>query len=87
MALGKTVRELLDSLDSEELSEWIAYDQRWPLPDSWWQTARLARTIMAASGNYKKVPEEKIFIPSIKKAEQTQADMLNELMKLNQPQG
>ena len=42
---------------------------------------------MAASGNYKKVPEEKIFIPSMKKAEQTQADMLNELMKLNQPQG
>lgn len=42
---------------------------------------------MASSGNYKKVPEEKVFIPAAKKAEQTQAEMLNELMKLNQPQG
>jgi len=87
LALGKTVRELLDSLDSEELSEWIAYDQRWPLPDSWWQTARLARTIMAASGNYKRLPEEKVFIPAVKTARQTQEEMLNELMKLQKPQG
>jgi hypothetical protein len=42
---------------------------------------------MAASGNYKKLPEEDVFIPASKKAEQTQAQMLNELMKLQRPQG
>lgn len=37
---------------------------------------------MAASGNYKRLPDEKVFIPSSKSAEQTQAEMLAELAKL-----
>lgn len=77
-----TVKRLLSEIDSEELSEWYAYDQRWPLPDGWWQTARVCRTIMAASGNYKRVPEEKVFIPSSVRPHQTQEEMFAELAKL-----
>jgi hypothetical protein len=77
-----TVKRLLTECDSAELSEWYAYDQRWPLPDSWWQTARLCRTVMAASGNYKRVPEENIFIPSQAKPHQTPDEMFAELQKL-----
>lgn len=74
-------------MDSKEIAEWYAYDQRWPLPDPWGQTARLCRVIMASSGNYKKhdIPEEAVFIPTVVKAEQTENQILNELMKLNTP--
>jgi hypothetical protein len=77
-----TVKRLLTEIDSEELSEWFAYDQRWPLPDHWWQTARICRTIMAASGNYKRLPEEDIFVPAAMKPHQTPEQMFAELSKL-----
>ena len=82
-----SVRRLLEEVDSKELAEWYAFDQRWPLTDSWWQTARICRTIMAASGNYKKndIPEESVFIPIAVKPEQTQNQILAELMKLDTP--
>ena len=80
-----TVKRLLKEADSEELAEWFAYDQRWPISDGWQQTARLCRTIMAASGNYKRVPEESVFIPSAVRPEQSQDQILGELMKLSQP--
>lgn len=81
-----TVKQLLESLDSDELSEWYAYDQRWPLPDQWLQTARLCRIVMAASGNYKRhdIPEESVFIPTVVKPYQTNDQMLAELQKLTQ---
>jgi hypothetical protein len=81
-----TVRQLLANTDSEELSEWYAYDQRWPLPDPWQQTARLCRIVMASSGNYKKydIPKEEVFIPSSHKPGQTPDQMIAELMKLKQ---
>jgi predicted phosphoadenosine phosphosulfate sulfurtransferase len=55
-----SVRRLLQEVDSKEIAEWYAFDQRWPLPDPWGQTARLCRVIMASSGNYKKndIPDE-----------------------------
>lgn len=79
-----TVKRLLNEIDSEEIAEWWAYDQRWPLPDPWQQTARMCRIIMCASGNYKRhdIPDEKAFIPSVVKGGQSQAEMLSELMKL-----
>ena len=77
-----TVKRLLSEIDSEELSEWYAYDQRWPIPDQWWMTARICRTIMAASGNYKRLPEEEAFIPSTVRPHQTQEQMIAELKKL-----
>lgn len=79
---GMTVKEMLARMDSDEISEWQAFDQRWPLPDPWWQTARLCRTIMAASGNYKRLPEEHVLIPSAIKPEQSQDQIIAELMKL-----
>ncbi len=87
MALGRSVRELLETVDSQELSEWFAYQQRWPLGNGWQQTARICRTIMAASGNYKRVPDEDVFIPAQKRPKQSHESMLTELMKLKQPQG
>lgn len=77
-----TVKRLLSEVDSEEISEWYAYDQRWPLPDHWWQTARICRTIMAASGHYKNLPDERKFIPAQVAPQQTQAEMWAELAKL-----
>jgi hypothetical protein len=39
---------------------------------------------MAASGNYKRVPEEDVFIPASMKPHQTPEQMAAELMKLTQ---
>lgn len=44
--LGKTVRQLLSELDSEELSEWLAYDQLEPLPDAHWDSGMMASTVV-----------------------------------------
>lgn len=87
--MGKTVRELLETVDSDEIAEWYAYDQRWPISDGWQQTARICRVIMAASGNYKKndVPDESAFIPASHKPSQTKEQMFAELSKLIKPQG
>ena len=82
-----SVKRLLQEVDSKEIAEWYAFDQRWPLPDPWGQTARLCRVIMASSGNYKKhdLPDESAFIPTAVKPEQTQSQIMSELMKLNTP--
>ena len=77
--LGMSVKRLLTEVNSQELSEWWAYHRIYPLPDPWRQTARLCRTVMAASGNYKNLPDEERFIPG---QVQTQASMLAELAKL-----
>lgn len=79
---GMTVKEMLARMDSEELTEWQEYDKRWPLPDSWWQTARVMRTIMAASGNYKRLPDESKLIPSAIRPEQSQESIVAEFSKL-----
>ena len=85
LALGRTVKELLASIDSDELSEWAAFDQIYPLPNHWLMTARICRTIMAASGNYKRVPDEEVFIPAARRKPQTQEQMMAELAKLVAP--
>ena len=36
--MKKTVAELGRDADSAELSEWVAFDRIWPLPDPWLQT-------------------------------------------------
>lgn len=79
LALGKTVKEMLSQMDSRELTEWWAFHRLYPLPDPWRQTARICRTVMASSGNYKNVPDEERFIPG---QQQTQASMFQELSKL-----
>lgn len=88
LALGRSVKELLETVDSEEIAEWYAFDQIYPLPNEWQQTARICRTIMASSGNFKRVPDEEVFIPAARKKPQTQEQMMAELSKLvNLPQG
>jgi hypothetical protein len=84
-----TVKRLLAETDSQELAEWWAFDQRWPLPDHWQQTARLCRIVMCASGNYKKndIPDEGVFIPATRKLEQTQDQIIAELLKLQRKPG
>jgi hypothetical protein len=81
-----TVKEMLSRIDSRELAEWYAYDQRWPLPDPWQQTARLCRVVMASSGQYKKgsVPDEIAFMPVTVRPEQSASQIVSELMKLQQ---
>ena len=79
--LGMSVKRLLEEVDSRELSEWWAYHRIHPLPDSWKQSARICRTIMAASGNYKRIPDEEEFIPGQR---QSHESMLRELSKLTQ---
>ena len=80
---------MLSQVDSEELAEWFAYDQRWPLPDSWQETARLCRIVMCASANYKShsIPDEQAFIPAAVKPEQSQDQIVAELMKLTRQPG
>lgn len=80
---------MLAEVDSEEIAEWYAYDQRWPLPDSWQETARLCRIVMCASGNYKShsIPEERVFIPSAVRPEQSEEQIVAELMKLTRKPG
>lgn len=82
-----SVKRLLKEVDSEEMTMWQAYDQRWPLPDPWAETARICRIIMCSSGNYRKhdIPDETAFMPIAVKPEQTNNQMLNELMKLAAP--
>lgn len=82
-----SVKRLLKEVDSEEIAEWYAYDQRHPLPDQWAQTARICRIIMASSGNYKRhdIPDESAFMPIVVKPEQTEVEIANELMKLTRP--
>jgi hypothetical protein len=84
-----SVKRLLQEVDSEEMTMWQAYDQRWPLPDSWAETARLCRVVMASSGNFRRhdLPDESIFIPAVRKPEQTEQQLMNEFMKLNAPIG
>lgn len=77
-----TVKRLLSEIDSEEIAEWYAYDKRFPLPDHWQQTARICRVVMAASGNYKRVPDESAFIPTSVKPRQSEEQMFAELQKL-----
>lgn len=84
-----TVKRLLAEVDSQEIAEWYAYDQRWPISDGWQQTARICRIIMASSGNYKRndIPDEAAFIPASRRAEQSEQQIIAELMKLAKKPG
>lgn len=77
-----SVGRLLVEVDSEELAEWYAYHQRWPLDDGWQQTARICRVVCAASGNFKRVPKEADFIPTAVAPAQSSQEMASELAKL-----
>lgn len=50
----RSVRELEAHMDSNELTEWIAYSQVEPFPDSWMQTGVVASTIANSNSSKKK---------------------------------
>jgi len=64
------VREVLD-WPSSLISEWLAYDQVEPLPDSWWQMGMLASIMCQAWGGKKAQPND--FIPRVKTARKRQS--------------
>jgi hypothetical protein len=79
--LGRTRRELLESIDSDELSEWIAFDWIEPLPDPWAigaQQAALFANAHSAKGS--RTYRASDFIPK-RRAEMTPAQ-IRAIMKM-----
>ena len=64
--MHRTVRELEQSIDSREVSEWMAYNLLDPIPDSNWQTGLLASLMVNLWSKTRSKPED--FIPRAKKA-------------------
>lgn len=59
-----TVRQLCDTMDSRELSEWMAVHRFYmPLPDSWHQTGVLAASTLAPYSPRGKAPKASDFVP------------------------
>jgi len=70
LARGVSVDELLDTTDSLELAEWIAYWQLEPFGDDWEQTATVCETIAFAHGATK--ADRDIWRPTRKRGIQEQ---------------
>jgi hypothetical protein len=64
LALGRTVWELERSMDSAEVSEWMAYNQLDPLPDQAWQTGLICSTMVNLWSKGKTKPDD--FIPRVR---------------------
>ncbi len=71
VALHKDVREVL-GWPSSLISEWMAYDQMEPFPDSWWQMGMLATIMCGAWGGKKTRPED--FIPRVRTRRRRQTE-------------
>jgi hypothetical protein len=63
LALGRDVREI-ELWPSRLISEWMAYSQIDPIPDSNWQTGLIASTMCNLWSKSKTKPED--FIPRIR---------------------
>lgn len=61
LALGRSVKELLATVDSEELMWWAAYYIHEPWGQEWMQSAKIA-TVVAWSAGAKDV-DERTFLP------------------------
>jgi hypothetical protein len=60
--LHMTARELGERMDSQEFSEWIAFDRYYsPLPDPWRETSLVATSILAPHCKEKIKPDA--FVP------------------------
>lgn len=71
-----TVRELLERIDSAELSEWLAYDRIDPFDDGYWQAGMIAATVANAMGSGKRTYRPADFMPRpARQREQTPAEM------------
>lgn len=45
LTMGRTCEEIGESMSAEELTDWIALDRVWPLPDPWRQAGTIAAVI------------------------------------------
>lgn len=79
LALGRSHRELLETVDAAELAEWEAFWHIEPWGDEWRQVARLATALCTAWGC--KNLEEEMLMPSHRKPPQTPEQMMAELAK------
>jgi hypothetical protein len=80
--LGMTVRELSRRMDSQELSEWVAFTRYYhALPDPWQQTGLLTSAVLAPYSEKGKAPKASDFVPT-EKPPQTSEEMAQELAKL-----
>jgi len=60
-----TVRELCNRMDSQELSEWMAYTRYFvPLPDPWLQTGLIASLQIAPYAGKGRAPSATDFVPT-----------------------
>lgn len=85
LALGRTVDELLASMSSAELSEWIAFDRVERLPDPYWIGGMIASVVANSIAGAKTTPSD--FIPREEiKPRQTQAEMIRNLQILAKQQ-
>ena len=59
-----TVKELCERMDSQELTEWMAYTKYYePLPDPWRQTGMIATSVLAPYCAKGKAPKSEDFVP------------------------
>lgn len=59
-----TVRELERRMDSQELSEWIAYTRYFEaIPDSWRETGLIAAALLAPYSKKGSTPKAEDFVP------------------------
>jgi hypothetical protein len=77
-----TVRELSRRMDSQELTEWIAFTRYFhALPDPWRQTGLLTSAVLAPYSKQGQAPKADDFNP-IEKPPQHANEMKRELQKL-----
>lgn len=80
LKLGKTVKELGDSLDCAEFAEWVAFWSIEPFGDEYRQTGSICCTTALVNGNKFSKPED--FMPSARKQIQSPEEMQQELRKI-----
>jgi len=80
--LGMTVAQLCQTMDSRELSEWMAIHRYYmPLQDSWHQTGVLASAVLAPYCGKSRQPKPIDFVP-IEKAPQSNAQIAEAFKQL-----
>jgi len=80
LALGRSHKELLETIDAAELAEWEAFWTIEPWGDEWRQVSRLATALCTAWGC--KNLEEELLMPSYRRKPQSAEQMLAELAKI-----
>jgi hypothetical protein len=77
-----TVKELCERMDSDELTEWIAFTRYFEaLPDSWEQTGMVVASLLAPYAKEGSTPKAKDFNP-VRTPPQHESQDMESLMKL-----